>query len=168
MPEKRNKIENQEASDLIGNAIKENSENLKMLLNRVSMISDRMDNLQNEITTLCKFSPQTTQENQTAVSAGEVKEAQRDLPKNLEEGNPFTVLRFKNWEDFQAFASQPKTVCFTYRESDKVFEADALKNNQLAIYVGEMPKPLELLKYWISSQLKLPGERVFEGTLTKS
>jgi hypothetical protein len=42
---------------------------------------------------------------------------------------------------------------------------DALKNNQILTYSGELPKPTALLKSWLSKQLNVPEERILEGVL---
>jgi len=183
-----NEDENQESYDSIVNSLKQKSENLKLLLNQMGTmksqngirydlttlktIEERMNFLQNDITNIVKSSrPLTSKpQNSTFVSIPpkEPKDNGIDFLRDIEARNSTMILRFKNWEDFQVFASQPQAVCFTYRESDKIFEADALKSNQIAVYIGGIPKTMDLLRLWLSSRLELPEKRVFEGTLTKA
>ena len=168
--------------DFILNSLKRNSEDLNTLLNEVRTIADRMgdicelttfkrfeekiNSMQNDIRNLAKASSTTLQETQSSQSNADLNKLPRNSPEILEERSMPVILRFKKWDEFQAFASQPKTVSFTYRESDKAFEVDAVKNNQLMAYVGEIPDLSSLLKAFLSRQLALSGEKMFEGTLT--
>ena len=184
MPKKPSEIDNLASFIPIVNSLKENSEYLKSLLNEVRTIGNRMDyisesstlkkieermnRLENDIRNLSKFLQPAPQETQILTSVTGVKEVEGNLTEILEARKSPVVLRCKSWEDFQTFASQPQTVSFTYIESENIFEADALKNNQIVAYVGEVPKPVELLKAWLSSRLKLFEEKVYEGALTKT
>jgi hypothetical protein len=76
------------------------------------------------------------------------------------------ILRCKQWEDFQTLAYQAQTVSFFYREAEKTFQVDALKNNQIITYSGELPKATSLLKVWLAKQLEIPDKKVLEGILS--
>ena len=67
-----------------------------------------------------------------------------------------------------ALAQQAQTVSFTYKDNERVFQADALKGNQVVTYSGELPKMSSLLKIWLSKQLEVPEQKVLEGVLTIS
>ena len=54
---------------------------------------------------------------------------------------------------------------FLYREAEKTFQVDALKNNQIITYSGELPKQTALLKAWLARQLDVPEKKVLEGIL---
>jgi hypothetical protein len=75
------------------------------------------------------------------------------------------ILRCKQWEDFQTLAYQAQTLSFIYRETEKTFQADALKDNQVITYNGELPKQVSLLKIWLSKQLDIPEKKILEGIL---
>ena len=77
------------------------------------------------------------------------------------------VVKCNAWEDFQTISAEAESVWFTFMETDKVFEADALKTGQIIAYVGKLPNITPLLKAWLSSQIKVPPERVIEGTIVK-
>ncbi|MEM2466833.1 MAG: hypothetical protein QXZ47_06055, partial [Candidatus Bathyarchaeia archaeon] len=62
-------------------------------------------------------------------------------------------------------ARQAQALSFLYKETEKTFQADALKNNQIMTYSGELPKPTTLLKSWLSKQLEVPEEKILEGIL---
>jgi hypothetical protein len=53
---------------------------------------------------------------------------------------PPVILRCKQWEDFQTLARQAQALSFLYKEAEKAFQADALKNNQIITYSGELAK----------------------------
>jgi hypothetical protein len=75
------------------------------------------------------------------------------------------ILRCKQWEDFQGLAHQAQTLSFLYREAEKTFQVDALKDNQIITYSGELPKQISLLKTWLSKQLDIPEKKILEGIL---
>ena len=168
--------------DFILNSLKRNSDDLNTLLNEVRNIADRIgdvcelttfkrfeekiNSMQNDIRNLAKASSTHFQETQSSQSNADLNNLPRNSPETFEERSMPVILRFKKWDEFQAFASQPKTVSFSYRESDKAFEVDAVKNNQLLAYVGDIPDLSLLLKAFLSRQLALSGEKMFEGTLT--
>jgi hypothetical protein len=52
-----------------------------------------------------------------------------------------------------------------YREAEKTFQVDALRNNQIITYSGELPKATSLLKVWLARQLEIPDKKVLEGIL---
>jgi hypothetical protein len=52
-----------------------------------------------------------------------------------------------------------------YRDDDKTFQVDALKDNQVITFNGELPKNPSLLKTWLSKQLEIPEKRILEGVL---
>jgi hypothetical protein len=56
-------------------------------------------------------------------------------------------------------------VSFLYKEAEKTFQVDALKNNQVITYSGELPKQTALLKAWLSRLLDIPEQKVLEGIL---
>jgi hypothetical protein len=74
-------------------------------------------------------------------------------------------MRCKQWDDFQGLADQAQTVSFLYREAEKTFQVDALKNNQIITYSGELPKFTVMLKAWLSRQLLVDEKRILEGVL---
>ena len=76
------------------------------------------------------------------------KHCQQQLPK--EQPNevaadtvhigPSVILHCKQWEDFQNLAVKAQTLSFSYKEEEKIFQADALKGNQFITYSGALPK----------------------------
>ncbi len=78
---------------------------------------------------------------------------------------PPVIVRCKQWQDFKTLAQNAETVSFLYKETEKTFQADALKQNRVYTYNGETPKSGELLKIWLAKELQITGEKVFEGVL---
>lgn len=171
-----------EAIDFIVNVLKEHEKDLDKLINelgtitekigdtgelstKVEKVEERLTTLQNEIANLISYlsAPQGTLRVPTIQSkpiSGET------LLK--ETRGPPVILRCKQWEDFQNLASQPQTVSFLYKEAEKAFQVDALKNNQVVTYSGELPKFTTFLKAWLSRQLDVEEKRILEGILAIS
>lgn len=168
-----------EALDFIVNVLKEHEKDLDRLINelggiaerlgdtgelsgKIEKVEERLTTLQNEIANLITYlsasreastSAQTTPEQRT--EAVQVKEAR----------GPPVILRCKHWDDFQTLAHGAQTLSFLYREAEKTFQVDALKNNQIITYSGELPKPTSLLKNWLSKQLEVSEKNILEGIL---
>jgi hypothetical protein len=179
--------ETSDSFDFVANTLKENSETLELLLKELRSISDRMQEvcelstykriedkigtLQNEIRSMSTTAPlrelaRESPHPSNASATAPDKNSEQNLPPPPELANSHAVLRCKNWEDFVACASGAQLASFGYREADKVFEVDALKNGEVVVYVGPWPKFELLLKAWLGGRLKIAGEKIFEGSLT--
>jgi len=77
---------------------------------------------------------------------------------------PPVMTRCKRWEEFKALASGAEMVSFLFKETEKAFEADALKEGSVLAYSGEIPRDANLLKVWLSRELGVPEEKVFDLT----
>jgi hypothetical protein len=169
-----------EALDFIVNVLKEHEKDLDRLINelgnvtekmgdtgelsgKVEKVEERLTTLQNEITNLITY-----------LSASQ--EAQPTMPRLLEgtksesaqareTRGPPVILRCKLWEDFQTMATQAQTLSFMYREAEKAFQVDAVKDNQIITYSGQLPKESSMLKAWLSKQLDIPEKKILEGIL---
>jgi hypothetical protein len=75
------------------------------------------------------------------------------------------ILRCKQWEDFQNLVVKAQTLSFSYKEEEKIFQADALKGNQFITYSGAIPKLSSILKMWLSKQFDVPERSILEGVL---
>ncbi|MEM2118896.1 MAG: hypothetical protein QW840_02100 [Candidatus Bathyarchaeia archaeon] len=170
-----------EAIDFIVNVLKEHEKDLDRLINelgtitekmgdtgelsgKVEKVEERLTTLQNEIANLITYLS-ASHENVPAIAVQTPQSPQkREVPTRDLHGPP-VILRCKQWEDFQTLASQAHTVSFLYREAEKSFQVDALKDNQIITYSGELPKPASLLKMWLSKQLEVEEKRILEGIL---
>jgi hypothetical protein len=173
----KSKDEALEALDFIVNVLKEHEKDLDKLIGELGTVTDRLgetgelsckvekveeriSGLQNEINSLVSYlsmapqeAPALTQEQKTEVVQAGVMHG------------PPVILRCKQWDDFQTLAFQAQTLSFMYKETEKTFQADALKGNQIITYNGELPKLTALLKMWLSKQLEIPEKRILEGVL---
>jgi hypothetical protein len=169
-----------EALDFIVNVLKEHEKDLDRLINELGNITEKLGDtgalsgkiekvegtlatLQNEIANLITYlsaSPETP-----AILPQTLQEQKPEAPTPKAVTGPPVILRCKQWEDFQTLAYQAQTLSFLYRETEKTFQADALKSNQIITYSGELPKPPTLLKTWLAKQLDIPEKKVLEGVL---
>jgi DNA repair exonuclease SbcCD ATPase subunit len=169
-----------EALDFIINVLKEHEKDLDRLINelgtiterlgdtgelsgKIEKVEERLTTLQNEIANLIAYLS-VPHEAPTAITQ-RTQEQKAETVQVREAHGPPVILRCKQWEDFQTLAYQAQTLSFLYREAEKTFQADALKNNQIITYSGELPKPAALLKNWLSKQLDIPEKKILEGIL---
>ena len=169
-----------EALDFIINVLKEHEKDLDRLINDLGTITERLGDtgelsgkiekvegrlatLQNEITNLITYL--STSHEPMAIPAQVAREERAQTSQVREVRGPPVILRCKKWEDFQTLAHQPQTLSFLYKEAEKTFQVDALKDNQIITYSGEPPKQASLLKIWLARQLDIPEKKVLEGIL---
>ncbi len=171
-----------EALDFIVNVLKEHEKDLDRLISelgavagnfgdagelseKVAKVEGKIIELQNQVEILLKqLSPSLKQIHpKTALIVGEDQPQPSQI--SVQNGLAF-VLQCKHWVDLQAMAAQARTVSFMYKESEKTLQVSALKNNQLLVYMGEMPNISMLLKTWLSKQLETPEKNILEGALT--
>ncbi len=167
-----------EALDFIINVLKEHEKDLDRLINelgtiterlgdagefsgKIEKVEDRLTTLQNEITNLITY---LSTSHETLAIPVQTMQEQKAQPVKAAQGPP-VILRCKQWEDFQTLAYQARTLSFLYKEAEKTFQVDALKNNQVMTYSGELPKQVSLLKIWLSKQLDIPEKKILEGIL---
>ena len=156
-----------EALDFIINVLKEHEKDLDRLINELGKITssvsdtggvsekmerveERLSTLQNEINNLVGcLSPSSKPNVVRSISAG-----------------PAVIVRCKQWEDFKTLAKGSDTVSFIFRDTEKGFQADALKDGRVLTYSGEVPKDGKLLKFWLARELEIKEEKIFEGVLS--
>ena len=164
MERKPSKNDALEALDFIINVLKEHEKDLDRLISQLGIITeslgetgeitgkiekieDRITNLQGEVTNLIKniSSPRVTTSSYTKPT-------------------PMT-FKCKQWEDFKAMAVGAETVSYRFNEGDNSFQADALVKVGIVSYTGEFPKNSSLLKLWLSRELDVAEESIFDGVL---
>jgi len=170
-----------EAMDFIVNILKEHEKDLDRLIgelgtiteqlgeageinDKVKKIETKIDTLQNEITNLVKRVSTPQPENQPATATP--SKTLTSQPAQIAAASEVPVLlQCRNWEDFQAVAAGAQTLSFTFKENERTFEVNALKNNQVITFSGELPKMPSLIKMWLSKQLDVSERKVLEGEL---
>jgi hypothetical protein len=83
------------------------------------------------------------------------------------QGTPSIVLNCKQWEDFQLLAMNSQTLFYSIKENDKVFQVEAVKGNQIITYTGGLPSFSLILRVWLSQQLNIVRQNLFEGLIEK-
>jgi DNA repair exonuclease SbcCD ATPase subunit len=170
-----------EALDFIVNVLKEHEKDLDRLINelatitekmgdtgqlseKVNKVEERLSTLQNEITNLITY---LSASHEAPPPAPQILHEEKGEEAQVTEARgPSVILRCKQWEDFQTLAARAQTLSFMYREAEKAFQVDAVKESQIITYSGELPKHVSLLKTWLSRQLDVPEKKVLEGILT--
>ena len=180
----QSKDEALEALDFIVNVLKEHEKDLDRLINelgsvteqfgetgdlscKVDKIEEKIGGLQNEIGNLINFlseAPRETVKEAPIPMPVPVKESKVAVEASVVRGVP-VVLKCRQWEDFLALACGAETLSFMYKEAERAFQVDAIKGNQVLTYSGELPKPVVLLKSWLSSKLAVPERNVLEGVM---
>jgi hypothetical protein len=168
-----------EALDFIINVLREHEKDLDRLIKelgkiteklgetgelseKIESIGNRLSDLQNEIANL--ISHLSTLQISPEIVKG-IPPTQQIQKVYVETQPPPVILRCKHWEDFQMLACQAQALSFLYKEAEKAFQVDALKNNKIITYSGELPDPTALLKSWLSKRLNVPEEKILEGVL---
>jgi hypothetical protein len=133
------------------------------LSGKVEKVEERLSNLQNEITNLISYlsSPREA----VAAQIPQTHERKSDVTEEKPALGPSVILRCKQWDDFKSLATQAQSASFLFKEAEKTFQVDALKNNQIITYAGELPKQAFLLKSWLARQLDIEEKRILEGVL---
>jgi len=164
MAKKPSRDEALEALDFIINVLKEHEKDLDRLINelgktsekfgekgalssKIESVEERLSSLQTEISNLIGF----------------ISSSQRERTF-ISHGAPL-IVRCKQWEEFKVLASGAETVSFLFKETERAFQVDALKEGKVLTYSGEFPQDTKLLKIWLSRELGIGEEKIFEGAL---
>ncbi len=155
-----------EALDFIINVLKEHEKDLDRLIGELGKVTssvgktgkmaDKIESVEGRLSTL-----------QTEISGlieylSSPKRPAAALPTLR---GPPVIVRCKQWDDFKTLAKEADTISFLFRETEKGFQADALKNGRVLTYSGDLPKDAKLLKLWLARELEVDEGRIFEGIL---
>ena len=163
MAKKPTETEALEALDFIINVLKEHEKDLDKLItelgnitkqfgetgeltDKIERIENRLSTIQNEVSNLINFI--STPPGQPTYTRG-----------------PPVIVRCRLWEDFKVLATNSEAVSFLIKEEEKTFQADALKEGRVLTYNGEFPRDTRLLKMWLSQELSVTEDKIFEGVL---
>ncbi|UCG36542.1 MAG: hypothetical protein JSV64_08070 [Candidatus Bathyarchaeota archaeon] len=159
-----------EALDFIINVLREHEKDLDRLIGELSTITsslgktdemaDKMEKVEGRLSTL---------QNDITGLADTLSSSPRPRPSTPARASslrgPPVIVRCRQWEDFKALAKAADTVSFLFRETEKGFQADALKNGRVITYSGDLPKNSKLLKFWLAKELEVEEENILEGIL---
>ncbi len=177
----QSKDEALEAVDFIVNVLKEHERDLDKLINELATVTEQMGDVGELSGKVDKVEEKmTTLEKEVANLAGYVSGVPKEAPvAEIKEQprqavavtvapqiGPAVILRCKGWEDFQNLAVGAQTLSFSYKEEEKLFQADALKGNQIINYTGPLPKFSTVVKAFLSKELGVSERSILEGALT--
>jgi hypothetical protein len=171
-----------EALDFIVNVLKEHEKDLDKLINelatvteqigdtgelssKVQKVEEKIDLLQKQVTNLINSLSGAPKEALPAAAATLQPNEAASASAEVVRSGPSVVLRCSQWEDFQTLATKAQTISFSYKEQEKIFQADAIKGNQVITYSGDLPKMSSILKIWLSKQLDVSERSILEGVL---
>jgi seryl-tRNA synthetase len=173
-----------EALDFIVNVLKEHEKDLDKLINELATVTEqigdtgelsskvekvegKIDSLQKEVANLTVYLSSAPKQTPSVVTPA-VPSNESLSVVSVESGKPSVILRCKQWEDFQTLALKAQNLSFCYKEDEKIFQADAIKGNQIITYCGALPKFPSIIKVWLSKQLNVSEANVLEGVLSIS
>jgi hypothetical protein len=174
-----------EALDFIINVLKEHEQTLDKSIQELALVTERrenssvpeakiekieqkLDSLQKEVAKLMGYL--TTQSKTPSVPSSPLEPIVKMTPTvspSIIQGMPSVVLNCSQWEDFHLLAMHSQTLFFSIKENEKIFQAEAAKGNQIITYTGTIPSFSSLLGVWLSQQLGVIKQNVFEGSLEK-
>jgi hypothetical protein len=181
----QSKDEALEALDFIVNVLKEHEKDLDKLITelatvteqigdtgeisgKVEKVEEKINTLQKEVTNLIGYMSGAPKEALPNLAKEQVAVVPPIAPAFAVSVGPSVVLRCQQWEDFIVLAAKAQTLSFSYKEEDKVFQASALKGNQIITYSGVLPKLSAILKVYLSKQLEISQQSILEGVLAIS
>ena len=155
-----------EALDFIINVLKEHEKDLDRLVGelgtvtssmgetgamteKIEKVEERLSTLQTEISSLVNY-------------LSSPRKSSVALPAPA---GPSVIVRCKQWDDFKTLAKGADTVSFLFRETEKGFQADALRDGRVVTYSGDLPKDAKLLKIWLARELEVDEDKILEGIL---
>jgi hypothetical protein len=132
---------------------------------KIAKVEEKISHLQKQVTSLIDYFSNAKDNPQS------LKNEQPPSTQALQSESPViyngssVVLHCKQWGDFQAFALHAHTFSFKIKEDEKVFQAGAIKGNQIITYAGALPMYSFVLKAWLSMQLQTTEKNILEGSL---
>jgi DNA repair exonuclease SbcCD ATPase subunit len=176
-----------EALDFIIAVLKEHEKDLDRLINELGVITEkigekgefaekiesvenRLSSIQTELTELIKFLSMPG-EKTPAILAKAQEQVQAEVQTKAETTQsafmrgPPVIVRCRQWEDFKLLAQGADTVSFLYKDTEKSFQTDALKDGKVLTFNGALPDNAKLLKVWLARELGTPEGHIYEGVL---
>ena len=171
MERKPNKNEALEALDFIINVLKEHEKDLDRLISQLGIIteslgetgeiSEKIENIEDHISTLQDEITKLITHINVPQTVATTSSSQAPPTKQVN-------VKCRKWEDFKVLAVCAETVSYLFKTSENTFQADAVKDGRIVSYTGEFPSNSTLLKAWLSSELCVNKNVVFEGILNIS
>jgi len=157
-----------EALDFIVNVLREHEKDLDKLIKELGEITERLGNseeLSEKIERIEERLASIQNEIANVVNYVSAERKPVEIERQVQIKGPPVIMRCRQWEDFRTLASGAEIVSFLCKETDRSFQAGALRNGKVITYSGELPKDNELLKIWLSKELGIDVNKIFEGVL---
>jgi hypothetical protein len=138
------------------------------LTGKVEKVEEKIGNLQKEVTNLVGYMSGMPKEAAAIAVKEQSAQAQVATAPAVAHGGPSVVVRCQQWQDFQSMAMGAQTISFSYKEEEKLFQADALRGNQIITYKGPLPNLTLVLKAFLSKELGVSERSILEGALAIS
>ncbi len=164
MAKKPSKNEALEAVDFIINVLREHEKDLDRLINELGKVSSRFSQGGEVPAKITKVEERLAQLQLEVANLIKELSSPKDVSVYGHRGPP-VIVRCKQWDDFKVLAKGAETVSFLFKEAEKSFQADALKEGRVLTYNGEFPRDSKLLKLWLARELNVVEDNVFEGVL---
>jgi seryl-tRNA synthetase len=170
-----------EAVDFIVSVLKEHQKDLDKLISgldtaaeqlgekgefssKLEKIHKKLDNLETEISNITKRLPNQPRE-KAPIQTDATQKLQNDAIQTNTPNMLAAVIHCAKWEDFQLLAAEAQIISFKFLDNQKILEMNALKDNKIVTYSGELPKLSEMLRMWLSKKLDVSETRVLEGDI---
>ncbi len=175
-----------EVLDFIINVLKEHEQNLDRSIDQLATVTEqigdpekleaKLENAEDKLNNLIKeassiignLSKATTETIRTTVKEQELQSEKTSFLTSVKAQSEITLnLNCKTWEDFQTFAVHARTLTFTFDESSRIFQVNALKGKQMLTYAGTLPNFSLIFKAWLSHQFDVSEINIIEGLLDR-
>ena len=164
LAKKPSKNEALEAVDFIINVLRQHEKDLDRLINELGKIAGRFGQAGEVPNKITRVEERLTSLQTEVASLIKELSSPKELPAYAVRGPP-VIVRCKQWDDFRVLANAAETVSFLFKEAEKSFQADALKDGRVLTYNGDFPRDARLLKFWLARELNVSEDKVFEGVL---
>jgi len=153
-----------EAVDFIINVLREHEKDLDRLINELGKIASKFSQSGEVPNKITRVEERLAQLQLEVSSLIKELSSPKEMAAYAHRGPP-VIVRCKQWDDFKVLAKGAETVSFLFKEAEKSFQADALKEGRVLTYNGEFPRDSKLLKFWLARELNVAEDKVFEGVL---
>ncbi len=164
MAKKPSKNEALEAVDFIINVLREHEKDLDRLINELGKIAGKFGQTGEVPAKITRVEERLASLQAEVASLIKELSSPKEMPAYTARGPP-VIVRCKQWDDFKVLADGAETVSFLFKEAEKSFQADALKEGRVLTYNGDFPRDAKLLKFWLARELNVTEDKVFEGVL---
>ena len=149
--------------DFIIKILSEHEKDLDLLINQLVTITERLEETGNISGRIEKIQDRLASLQDDMINIKNCITSPQELPSYTQE--PSVTVKCRQWEDFKILAAGAEKVSYLFQETKKSFQAFGLKKDRILSYTGKFPQDTLLLKLWLSRELNIAEQDVFEGTI---